>query len=394
MILPIGLGIGRDHHLNRRSCGRRCSRVFDKSFRYTVDKTSREILFLPLPADIKLKAKPFVDVTVDRLASGEGALILLVLIKPWGLEPRMAADQLRQPRRDGGVDRPGAPGEARLHGRRSGAASSSRTCSRGICARHGRPVHDRNARGGAVHPDPRHVLLRDRPARALDKRHLISPLLLHHESPEVRARALRTLEAAASRRAGAVVGGHRADAQGRATPRCGRPRLRALAAIARRTGRRGHAPVPRGSGPADGGDRRGRAGATVPPRRTRAAAKTRCGRWRSTHGRRRSPSGARSRRRSGRSQSPTFRHLLVPLMYDPSREVAEEAIRSAGRLGAADYLFVTPLLSLLRNRLLKARTRGRCWSAMAKESSRRSPTSCATKRKTSGCGGTCRRRSR
>ena len=42
------------------------ARVFDKSIRYTVDKTSREILFLPLPADIKAKAKPFVDVTVDR----------------------------------------------------------------------------------------------------------------------------------------------------------------------------------------------------------------------------------------------------------------------------------------------------------------------------------------
>ena len=49
--------------------------------------------------------------------------------------------------------------------------------------------------------------------------------------------------------------------------------------------------------------------------------------------------------------------LLVPLMYDPAREVAEEAIRSAGRLGASDYLFVPPLLSLLRNRLLKGPAR-------------------------------------
>jgi ATP:ADP antiporter, AAA family len=50
-----------------------------------VDKTTREILFLPLPTDVKLQAKPFVDVTVDRLAKGVGALILLVLIQPWGL---------------------------------------------------------------------------------------------------------------------------------------------------------------------------------------------------------------------------------------------------------------------------------------------------------------------
>ena len=34
----------------------------------------------------------------------------------------------------------------------------------------------------------------------LDKRNLITPLLLHHESPKVRARALRALESARPRR--------------------------------------------------------------------------------------------------------------------------------------------------------------------------------------------------
>ena len=59
----------------------------------------------------------------------------------------------------------------------------------------------------------------------------------------------------------------------------------------------------------------------------------------------------------GHITAPRFRHLLVPLMYDPAREVAEAAIDSAGRLGASDYLFVPPLLALLTNRLLKARAR-------------------------------------
>ncbi|HXZ79377.1 MAG TPA: Npt1/Npt2 family nucleotide transporter, partial [Terriglobales bacterium] len=36
------------------------ARVLDQSLRYTVDKTSREILFMPLPSAIKLQAKPFV----------------------------------------------------------------------------------------------------------------------------------------------------------------------------------------------------------------------------------------------------------------------------------------------------------------------------------------------
>ena len=59
----------------------------------------------------------------------------------------------------------------------------------------------------------------------------------------------------------------------------------------------------------------------------------------------------------GAITNPRFRRLLVPLMYDPQREVALEAIKSAGRLGAEDYMFVPPLVSLLRNRLLKASAR-------------------------------------
>ena len=60
------------------------ARVLDTSLRYTVDKTTREILFLPLPTAIKYRAKPFVDVTMDRFAKALGALLVLVLIKPWG----------------------------------------------------------------------------------------------------------------------------------------------------------------------------------------------------------------------------------------------------------------------------------------------------------------------
>ncbi len=61
------------------------ARVLDTSLRYTVDRTTREVLFLPLPVDLTQWAKPFVDVTVDRIAKGIGAVLLLVLIKPWGL---------------------------------------------------------------------------------------------------------------------------------------------------------------------------------------------------------------------------------------------------------------------------------------------------------------------
>ena len=44
-------------------------------------------------------------------------------------------------------------------------------------------------------------------------------------------------------------------------------------------------------------------------------------------------------------------------MFDADVDVARDAIRSAARLGAGDFLFVPPLVSLLRNRLLKGAAR-------------------------------------
>src|SRR3954462_2648635 len=86
MVLPVSLGsTAVVMLLNAVLWAPALARVLDQSLRYTVDKTTREILFLPLPADIKLKAKSFVDVTVDRSAKALGALLLLVLVKPWGL---------------------------------------------------------------------------------------------------------------------------------------------------------------------------------------------------------------------------------------------------------------------------------------------------------------------
>ena len=51
----------------------------DTSLRYTVDKTTREILFVPLPTSLKYKAKPFADVAVDRFAKGVGAAVALII---------------------------------------------------------------------------------------------------------------------------------------------------------------------------------------------------------------------------------------------------------------------------------------------------------------------------
>ena len=49
------------------------ARVLDTTLRYSVDKSTREVLFLPLPADLRFRAKPFIDVTMDRFAKAVAA---------------------------------------------------------------------------------------------------------------------------------------------------------------------------------------------------------------------------------------------------------------------------------------------------------------------------------
>lgn len=86
MILPLSLGTTALVMLaNAALWASGLARVLDQSLRYKVDRTTREILHMPLAPPINYEAKPFVDVTVDRCATALGAVLLLVPIKPWGL---------------------------------------------------------------------------------------------------------------------------------------------------------------------------------------------------------------------------------------------------------------------------------------------------------------------
>ena len=86
LMLPVSMGGAATLILlNRALWAPSVGRIIDTSIRYTIDKTSREVLFLPLPADLKYRAKPFIDVTMDRFAKGVGAVLMLVCIKDWGL---------------------------------------------------------------------------------------------------------------------------------------------------------------------------------------------------------------------------------------------------------------------------------------------------------------------
>jgi len=52
----------------------------DGSFKYSLDKTGRELLFLPVPLEVKKRTKVFIDVVVDRANRGfAGGLLLLCI---------------------------------------------------------------------------------------------------------------------------------------------------------------------------------------------------------------------------------------------------------------------------------------------------------------------------
>ncbi len=57
----------------------------DMSLKYSLDKTSRELLFLPIPYALKKRTKVFLDMFVDRWARGIAGIMLLLLTVVLGL---------------------------------------------------------------------------------------------------------------------------------------------------------------------------------------------------------------------------------------------------------------------------------------------------------------------
>jgi len=356
MILPVSLGASGLLMLTVGALWTAgLARVIDTSLRYTVDKTTREILFLPLPADVKYRAKPFIDVTVDRLSKGAGALLILVLIKDWGLG--LTWQQLSY---------------ASLAIMVLWVVFALRARAEYMAAFR-RSIVQQNMRAGEIrletadlstiealveelaHQDPTRVIYGLDLLESLDKRHLVSPLMLYHEHADVRARVLRLAEAtgptgadrwlrgisrgltdpegdvrSAAVRALAAVKGQEAAALMRPYLQDADPALVVTAASA----------LSNSSDPADVSAASDAFRALIDDSREQRAS-----------------TRAEVARALGRVANPAFRPLLVPLMFDADIDVARDAIKSAARLGGGDYLYVTPLVSLLRNRLLKGAAR-------------------------------------
>jgi ATP:ADP antiporter, AAA family len=356
LVLPFSMGsTALVMLLNAALWAPALARVIDQSLRYTVDKTTREILFLPLPADIKLQAKSFVDVTVDRVAKAAGALLLLVLVKPWGLN---------------------------FNWQRLSIASlimvglwivMSITAKRGYLAAFRRSIERRDLAPAEVrldaadlstietlvqelaNPDPGRVVYAIDVLESLDKRSLVTPLLLYHESPKVRARALGALaeartdlakkwvpnirklvsdpDSAVRARAIAALGAiSNEDAASLARPMLSDPdpRIRATAAAALASSTR-----------SDDVDAAEAALVSIITDTSDA----------SRHARRDVAGAIRQ------ASQPRFRRLLIPLLYDPAPDVADEAMESVRAAGTDDFVFVPTLIALLRHRRLKGSAR-------------------------------------
>jgi HEAT repeat protein len=207
-----------------------------------------------------------------------------------------------------------------------------------------------------ANPDAARVIYAIDVLESLDKRNLVTPLLLYHESPKVRARALGALAAARSEisrkwapnirrllndpdpavRAGAIaaLGAiNNEDARSLARPMLNdsNPRIRATAAAAL-------------AASAHADDQTLAEDALVSiigdtSDSTRAA--------------RRDVAAAIRQIPDSR-----FRRLLIPLLYDPAPDVADEAMESVRAAGTDDFVFVPTLIALLRHRRLKGSARG------------------------------------
>ena len=356
LVLPASLGItGMVILLNGALWAPAAARVVDTSLRYTLDKTTREVLFLPLPADLKFRAKLFVDVTTDRFAKALGALLLLVLIKPWGLGltwqrlsyaslivtglwifAAMLArrEYLRAFRR--GIDtRAIAPATVRLD---VADAATVEALVEELASR-----------------DDTRVLYAVDMLEAVDKRNLITPLLLHHDSARVRARALVALESVRSSVSAhwtpaveRLLGDEDADVRAAAVHALATLRKEDLSTLMR--------PHLDDASP--------RVAVTA------AAVLADYGCESDVHAAEAAlnrliedPRGAAASARQAvaaalaRVKNPRFRPLLVILMGDSDIDVAREAIRSARAMVPIDRLFVPGLIARLGHRTLKPAAR-------------------------------------
>ena len=398
MVLPVSLGsTAVVMLLNGALWAPGLARVLDQSLRYTVDKTTREILFLPLPAAYQAQGQ--VVRRRHRRPDREGAwrADLARSGEAVGPAPGLAAPELCQPGRDGALDLHVAARPARAISRRSGRASSARdVVPDDVRLERRRSLDDRDARAGALAARSGAGDLRHRHARVARQ---AQPGHAAAALPRVargaaagaagdRRRAERYRHAAGCRRCGACSSDPDSGVRAAAIVAIGAINNEDAATLSR--------PLLADPDSAHPRDRRRRARRQRRARATSMRPKRRCVDLAADAQRRRRPRRAATLPRPVRHiADPRFRRLLIPLLYDASPEVANEAMESVrGGRALRTSFSCRRSSSLLRNRRLKGAARQVLVSYGRAGRQRRSRISCATPTKTSGFGATSPARSR
>ena len=210
LVLPLALGFGTALIVARCRRSGRCSltNAFDQGFRFSVDKASYELLYLPIAPAQRIPVKNAIDIVVNRVADAFGAVLLglatqgffvipglglglrgtaainLVFIGAWLGGGVAAADRVRpdDSRRASTAiaSIPSAPRRRRSRSRRPRRCSSEaggRRCRRGaLCARAARGAACAELAAGAAraaaasrgrHPPPRPGVAALPPATAI-----------------------------------------------------------------------------------------------------------------------------------------------------------------------------------------------------------------------------------
>jgi len=356
MILPISTGLtAAIILLNAALWAPATARVVDQSLRYTVEKTTREMLYMPLPGDIKIRAKTFVDVTVDRFSKGLAAILILFLIKPWGLNLNL--QQISYATLVIMV----LWILTALRAKRDYIDSFHRSLETRAVMPSDVAIADADISTlkGLVEEldldDEQRVMYAMDILESLDKKELITPLVLEHDSRAVQIRALRLLNNLSPPMAlqwlprvklllngkdselraaaiGALAGMTSIDTTKMVRP-CLSDENPSIALTAAMILTRSHNPddwkAAEGVLEKFGTDP---ASWSVETRKELAAV-------------------------LGRIPDARFYRLLLPLLADSSLDVAQEAMRSVRLVGASDFIFVPALVLLLRNPWLKSGAR-------------------------------------
>lgn len=165
-------------------------KIGENGLRYSLDQSTRELLFVPLPADERNRAKQYIDVMVHRFGKGASAVLLLTVTFGWIAVPHASWLVLVL-----SIVWLGLTMAAQRHyveSLREGLTARVNHASDSLL-----DAADPSTLEVLVHalgsPDSGRVLHAIDLLTAHGKAHLVPPLLLHHDDDRVRRRTLEVL---------------------------------------------------------------------------------------------------------------------------------------------------------------------------------------------------------